>query len=82
MIEELQFRWRFILTSYQDLKAIAEILHYSDLLPIPPELDFSDVRRCWIFDSDFDISTIIEKIDDFEKELSDLCNSWMDDVEP
>lgn len=82
VIEELQFRWRFILTSYQDLKAIAEILHYSDLLPIPPELDFSDVRRGWVFDSDFDIFAFIEKIDDFEKELSDLCNSWMDDVEP
>lgn len=82
VIEELQLRWRFSLTIYQDLKAIAEILHYSDLLPIPPELDFSDVRRGWIFDSDFDIIAFIDKIDDFEQELADLCTSWTDDVEP
>ena len=81
VIEEIQLHWRLIQTQYQDLKAIAEILHYSDILPVPPELDFSDVRRCWIFDSDFDIFTITEKINDFEEKLCDLRDSWCNDID-
>ena len=92
LIEELQLRWRFIQTIYQDLrfiqtiyqdlKAIAEILNHSDLLPVLPEFDFCD--DLWDFDrsdSFDDFFALTSKIDDFEQELSNLCLSWMEDVE-
>lgn len=82
VIEELQRRWRFTRTIYQDLKTIAGLLNHSDLLPVLPKLDFCD--DLWDFnrsDSFDDLFTLTSKIDDFELELSDLCLSWMDDVE-
>ena len=82
VIEELQRRWHFSQTIYQDLKEIAGILNHSDLLPLPPELDFCD--DLWNFDrsdSSDDLFAVTSKIDDFEQELSDFCLSWMDDVE-
>ena len=82
VIEELQRRWRFTRTIYQDLKTIAGLLNHSDLRPVLPKLDFCD--DLWDFnrsDSFDDLFTLTSKIDDFELELSDLCLSWMDDVE-
>lgn len=81
IVEELQLRWRFLQTIYQDLMQIAGILNHSDLLPVLPEVDFCD--DLWDLDRDGsydDFSDLTSKIDDFEHELSDLCLSWMDDV--
>ena len=82
VIEELQRRWHFTRTIYQDLKTIAGILNHSDLLPVLPEFDFCD--DLWDFDrsdSFDDLFAVTSKIDGFEQELSELCLSWMDDVE-
>lgn len=78
MVGELQLRWRFIQTIYQDLMEIAGILNQSDHLPVLPEIDFCD--DLWDLDRDGsydDFSDLTSKIDDFENELSDLCLSWM-----